>query len=63
MLDRDEMIEILEDIARNSRSAVGRIQAIKVLRTVEGERPERSAFDDLYELDEARIRTGGQPCR
>jgi hypothetical protein len=67
MLERDEMIEILEDIARNSRSAVARIQAIKVLRTLEDERPEQSAFDELYEVD-ARRRSGppardGQPWR
>jgi hypothetical protein len=37
-LGYDEMIEILEDLARNSPSAIAKIQAIKCLRLLEAER-------------------------
>ena len=35
-LDEQEMIGILEDLARNSRSATAQIQAIKTLREIRG---------------------------
>jgi hypothetical protein len=42
-LAEPEMIEILEDLARNSQSATARIQAIKTLRAIHGrEEPEES---------------------
>jgi hypothetical protein len=49
------MVTILEDLARNSPSAIAKIQAIKTLRLLEAERKEAeeaeeraSAFDPLY---------------
>ena len=36
-IDEAEMIEILEDLARNSGSATARIQAIKTLREIRGD--------------------------
>ena len=47
-LTEDEMIAILEDLARNSRSATARIQAIKALREIRrGERPVADGFAAL----------------
>jgi hypothetical protein len=46
-LDHQEMRDILEDIARHSESAIARIQAIKVLRTLDAEMPSAGAFDEL----------------
>lgn len=51
-LDEDEMVDILEDLARNSRSATARIQAIKTLREIHGQtsEPQQSVFEGLYEV-------------
>lgn len=51
-LAEDEMIEILEDLARNSGSATARIQAIKQLRVMRGDQHEVPAdgFAALYEV-------------
>jgi len=48
-LTRDEAIEILEDIARNSQNAAARIAAIKLLDEMRHEEPTpvSGAFDDL----------------
>ena len=55
-LTEQEMIEILEDLARNSNSATARIQAIKQLRVMRGDEPAATAegFDALDELAERR---------
>jgi hypothetical protein len=52
-LPESEMIEILNDMARNSESATARIQAIKVLRDIGHGKPAEDAFS---ELDQARRR-------
>lgn len=60
MLERQEMIEILEEIARGSKSAVARIQAIKTLLVMEKDQSFGTwtgqtgfdALDDLYAVDE-----------
>jgi hypothetical protein len=44
------MIEILEEIARESSNAAARIAAIKTLVEMRRERPSRSGFDALDEL-------------
>jgi hypothetical protein len=51
-LSEDEMVEILEDLARNSPSATARIQAIKVLRGMsdDDEQPSAEGFEALDEL-------------
>jgi hypothetical protein len=47
-LTDDEMVTILEDLARNSGSATARIQAIKLLREMcAGERTTSDAFAAL----------------
>ena len=49
-----EMIEILEDIARNGKNQAARIAAIKVLREIhDGEQP---VADGFAELDAARAK-------
>jgi len=60
-LGYDEMIQILEDLARHSPSAIAKIQAIKTLRLLEAERKEAeeaeekaSAFDQLYAVPNPR---------
>lgn len=58
-LDEPEMIEILEDLARNSGSATARIQAIKQLRIMRGDEPaeESDLLRGLYEVSNpGRIR-------
>jgi hypothetical protein len=50
-LDEQEMIDILEDIARNGGNAAARIAAIKVLREMDsGEKPPAAGFEALDEL-------------
>ena len=57
-LTEAEMIEILEDLARNSASATARIQAIKTLREMRGERPAEDTVRGLYDVaNPGRIRT------
>lgn len=47
-LEEPEMIEILEGLARDSRSATAQIAAIKTLREINGgEQPAKSGFDLL----------------
>jgi hypothetical protein len=47
-LTEDEMVEILEDIARESGNAAARIAAIKTLREMaNGEQPTEGGFDAL----------------
>ncbi len=58
-LDEDEMIAILEDIARNGRNAAARIAAIKTLRDMaEGEELVEDRVTSLYEVaNPGRIRS------
>lgn len=58
-LNEPEMIEILEDLARNSGSATARIQAIKQLRIMRGDQSEApvEGFAALYEVGKASLRT------
>ena len=50
-MDEDEMVEILEDIARNARNQSARIQAMKMLREIRGgERSPSEGFEGLYEV-------------
>jgi hypothetical protein len=54
-MTEQEMIDILEDLVRNSSSATARIQAIKTLRMIQADKEEPaeasvSAFDELYEV-------------
>ena len=47
-LTEQEMVEILEDMARNSSSATARIQAIKTLREIgDGNRTPTEGFAEL----------------
>lgn len=59
-LEEAEMIEILEDLARNSGSATARIAAIKQLRVMRGDQLELIEDDpvrNLYEVaNPGRIR-------
>lgn len=50
-LTEDEMIDILEDIARTAGNAAARIAAIKVLKEMgSGESPPAAGFEALDEL-------------
>jgi hypothetical protein len=49
-LGPQEMVDILEDIIRKDRSAVARIQAIKLLRVIALEVPGPSQLDQLDEV-------------
>ena len=50
-LSDQEMVDILEDIARNGRNAAARIAAIKTLREIDaGVSPTSEAFEGLYEV-------------
>ena len=54
-LTEQEMIEILEDIARNGGNAAARISAIKTLREMRnGVQPTAETFQRLDELTERR---------
>lgn len=57
-LTETEMIEILEDLARNSRSATARIQAIKALREIRGGGEQKPSSDTVAQLYEV-----GKPLR
>lgn len=47
-LTEDEMVEILEDIARHGRNQAAQIAAIKTLREIrKGEKPDVSGFAEL----------------
>jgi hypothetical protein len=51
-LSDQEMIDILEDIARNGANGAARIAAIKTLREIDaGEKPVKDGFAGLYEVD------------
>jgi hypothetical protein len=55
-LEHDEMVEILEEIARESNNAAARIAAIKALMEIDGGR--RKPAGGFAELDElAKRRT------
>lgn len=59
-LSEDEMVDILEDIARNGGNAAARIAAIKALREMDAGKPPGSGFDDLDgpdDLTARRLRT------
>ena len=50
-LSDQDMVDILEDIARNSGNAAARIAAIKTLRELDaGERPQQDEVAQLYEI-------------
>jgi hypothetical protein len=49
-LTRDEMVEILEEIARNSSNQAARIAAIKQLEVMQGDGDDSTGFDQLDEL-------------
>ena len=50
-LTEQDMVDILEDIARNGGNAAARIAAIKVLREMDaGEKPPAAGFEALDEL-------------
>jgi hypothetical protein len=57
-LTEAEMVEILEDLARNSRSATARIAAIKALREIRGgEQPDAiPSVARLYEVGRPRTK-------
>jgi hypothetical protein len=62
-LGDEEMEEILVGIARNSSSAIARIQAVKVLRSIRAESGGKAPPDEwakVYEMTEAR-RSGRRP--
>jgi hypothetical protein len=46
-LSDQDMIDILEDIAKNGGNAAARIAAIKVLREIAGGQPAEDAFSKL----------------
>jgi hypothetical protein len=48
-LTRDEMIAILEEIARNASNQAARIAAIKQLEAMNRNEGEKTGFDDLDE--------------
>lgn len=54
MMERDEMVEVLERIARHESNQSARIQAIRLLREMAAEEDDErpvSAFGDLYRID------------
>jgi hypothetical protein len=54
-LTQEEMVEILEDLARNGPGATARIQAIKVLREInDGQSTPAEGFAQLDELTQRR---------
>jgi hypothetical protein len=54
-LTRDEMVEILEEIARESNNSAARIAAIKTLREIDdGPRKPAEGFAELDELAKRR---------
>jgi hypothetical protein len=58
-----EMEQILVELARNSTSAIARISAIKLLRSIRAERGGKAPpdeFANLYELNAAR-KSGRRP--
>ena len=56
-LTADEMIDILEDIARNGQNGAARIAAIRTLRDIgAGEKPVAAGFEALDELAPRRKR-------
>lgn len=53
-LSEQEMINILEDIARNGRNAAARIAAIKTLREIDAkDAPVAEGFAKLYDVKAA----------
>lgn len=60
-LDEQEMVDILEDIARNGNNGAARIAAIKVLRDMDaGNATSEDGFAALDELQPRRqLRTKG----
>lgn len=54
-LTEEEMVEILEDIARNGQNAAARIAAIKQLREMaDGVEPAEEGFAALYAVKPGR---------
>ena len=54
-LSEQDMVDILEDIARTGRNAAARIAAIKVLREMDSGAPAASGFEALDELAPKRV--------
>jgi hypothetical protein len=54
-LTEQDMVDILEDIARNARNAAARIAAIKALREMDAGAPAASGFEALDELAPKRV--------
>ena len=51
MMDESEMVEILEEIARNGSNQSARIQAMRMLREMRGDTPVSSEdFAGLYDV-------------
>jgi hypothetical protein len=59
VLDETEMVEILEEIARNSSNQSARIAAMRMLREVRGDAPaSNQGHAALYEVaNPGRVRT------
>jgi hypothetical protein len=55
-LSDDDLIEVLEEIIKDSSNAAARIAAIRALRELERDETPQGAFADLYRLA-PRIRT------
>ena len=55
-LTHDEMVDILEEIARSSTNAAARIAAIKTLKEIDD--GPRKAAEGFAELDELAVRRG-----
>ena len=56
-LDEDEMVTILEEIARNSSNQSARISAIKELRAMRGgQKPQSETVAQLYEIGRPPMR-------
>lgn len=57
-LSEQEMIDILEEIARDGRNGAARIAAIKTLREIRGgEKPDQGEFGKLYEVGKPPYQT------
>ena len=54
-LSDQDMVDILEDIARDGGNAAARIAAIKTLREMDAGAPAKTGFDALDELAPKRV--------
>jgi hypothetical protein len=54
-LSEQDMVDILEDIAKNAGNAAARIAAIKALREMDAGAPAESGFEALDELAPKRV--------